>query len=130
MLRYARYWQAAGWLLCLIVLGVTMVPLNSAAFIDLPGIDKLAHLLAFLALTLWLTGAYQRHRYKALAVWLLVFGALIEIAQHTFGQRTAEALDWLANAGGISIGFALALVGLDQWCYWVEANCLGVRHDE
>ncbi len=75
--------------------------------------DKLAHTLAFMALTCSLltswelsTGVLRPQHY--FAVWLFgtLYGAFDEITQTPVG-RVCDLMDWLADIGGILIGLVL-----------------------
>lgn len=69
-----------------------------------PHADKLRHALGFAALT----AVGLRAGYRAipvLAIGLLLFGGVIEIAQGLFTTtRAAEWPDWAADAAGIALG--------------------------
>ncbi|MEM7279019.1 MAG: VanZ family protein, partial [Pseudomonadota bacterium] len=91
-----------------------------------PMMDKLQHLISFLALTLWFAGAYEKRHYLHLGIGLLLFGLSIEIVQGQTSHRTADLYDFLADALGVGLGLGLALAGFGRWCYWVE-SLLGVR---
>ncbi|KNX41715.1 VanZ like family protein [Roseovarius tolerans] len=68
----------------------------------LPGLDKLAHFLAFGALAAPLAFAYPRH-WRAVALAVLAYGGLIEIVQPYMG-RSAEWADLLADGVGAFLG--------------------------
>lgn len=118
-LRYAGYWQAAGWAMIVSVLVGALLPLGVQT--GMAGIDKLAHFLSFLLLTLWFNGIYRRSRYPVVALLLLGFGLAIELAQTAASQRVAELHDFVADGLGIAAGLALSLAGLGEWCTRVEA---------
>ncbi len=68
-----------------------------------PGVDKVVHVLLFLALAV--TGRWAGVRAGALGVLLLVYGALSEVVQAvTSLQRTGSLYDLLADAAGIALG--------------------------
>ncbi|MBT0959939.1 VanZ family protein [Denitromonas iodatirespirans] len=69
--------------------------------------DKLEHATAFLALGLLGQFAWARHG-RWVAIGLLAYGALIEVAQSFTAWRTGDAADWLADALGV--GLALLIV--------------------
>lgn len=78
--------------------------------------DKMQHIFAFLTLTLLAALAYPRAHWWVIAAWLMVYGALIEVAQAIPALgRDSSFLDWLADAG--SIFFVLALAGLFKWAH-------------
>jgi glycopeptide antibiotics resistance protein len=124
-LRYAVFWRFLSALLLIFVLAAMLAP---------PGwfgcgvyrrswfehADKLLHGLTFIVLAAWFAGLFERRWYLALAVWLTVFGLLVEACQHLVGYRTADWLDIAANSVGILIGLSFALVGLGGWGPWFE----------
>ena len=68
--------------------------------------DKAGHFLAFVGLGLLGLTAWPRQA-PALVVALLVYGALIEVAQMLTALRQAELLDWLADAAGVATALVL-----------------------
>ncbi len=72
--------------------------------------DKLRHLAAFasLAAVAILAGEPRPHQARNVALWLLAYGAFIELVQSQLPTRSASALDWLADALGIALGLLLA----------------------
>ncbi|QID19625.1 VanZ family protein [Nitrogeniibacter mangrovi] len=69
--------------------------------------DKVEHALAFT--TLGLLGAVARAgRPGPRAAGLLVYGALIEVAQGLTAYRTADVTDWLADAFGVALAALFA----------------------
>lgn len=100
-------------LFLLMVLGIfalALMPLQAPA-VDISQIDKLEHAAAFAFL--WLIGRRAGLPRWPLALGLLAYGAAIEVAQGVFTQsRQADALDWLADAAGITVGAALEWVWL------------------
>lgn len=90
----------------------------SGAGPDLPSrFDKLIHFFEYLALALLLHwGLVQQAKHE----WLLTFcavvfaglaiGSLDEFTQYFIPRRDSSIMDWLADAGGILVGTALATV--------------------
>lgn len=82
---------------------------------DLPGgeaWDKLLHFAAYAVLaTAGAIGFQGRRAALAVAVGLLLLGALLEIVQASIPGRQASVLDGLANAGGIAAGLAAVWTG-------------------
>lgn len=77
--------------------------------------DKLAHFLLYTGFTLLLFSDLRKNNAISMksiifvATFPIVFGGLIELAQHYFFQpRTAEWLDWFSNIGGVV--FALIVI--------------------
>ncbi|TDM09540.1 MAG: hypothetical protein C4K60_09890 [Ideonella sp. MAG2] len=71
--------------------------------------DKVQHAFAFF--TLWVLGA-RTGWWRALTLVgsLLALGALIELFQGMTGYREASVADWVADALGIGLGWALVSV--------------------
>jgi VanZ family protein len=66
-------------------------------------------------MTVWFCGQYSQSAYWRIALGLLAFGVLIEIAQRAVGYRTADLLDLGADLVGIAAGLAIALAGAGGW---------------
>lgn len=64
--------------------------------------DKAQHTLGFIVLTLLGLMAYGRTR-RGLLLWILGYGALIEIVQHFLPWRDGDVLDFLADALGVAV---------------------------
>jgi hypothetical protein len=103
----------------LVILGATLVPsdwlwLNDPAF-SFPVSDKWMHGITFAALSLWFCGQYERSSYWRIAIGLLAFGILIEIAQRAVGYRSADLIDLAADLAGIAAGLLIAVTGAGGW---------------
>jgi membrane associated rhomboid family serine protease len=73
-----------------------------------PGADKVEHALSF-ALLLWVGLRAGYRNLPALAIGLLALGGAVELAQGSLTTtRSAEWLDWFADATGIAFGWATA----------------------
>ncbi len=120
-------WWTLGWMIVAFILVSTLEPPRYVP--DLHIWDKLEHALAFFGMTLWFSGLIGRHRYGWLAVWLLLLGGGIEIAQGLMGWgRDMDIWDFVADALGVAVGLALALGGLSAWPRQVERT-LGLRSE-
>lgn len=132
-LRYARRWRVAGAVLLAFVLATTVMPavwlwpdrMSSMSWLE--NADKLAHFATFALLTLWFAGQYRPRSYWRIAIGLLAFGILIEVCQRAVGYRSAEWLDFGADAVGIIFGLAIAVAGAGGWCQPFEAWYIGRR---
>lgn len=118
-LRYAGAWRAMSVIALLAILGATLVPSDWLWFDD-PSFryrvsDKWMHGITFAALSLWFCGQYARSSYWRVALGLLAFGILIEIAQRVVGYRSADFLDLAADMVGITAGLLLGLTGIGGW---------------
>ena len=95
-------------LILTLTLTVTMLwPLDAPPPV-LKGSDKMAHLIAFAALSFPLS---RTGRFGLLPVFLgaSVFGGMIELIQPTF-NRSADMNDWVADIIGVVIGILCGLV--------------------
>ena len=78
--------------------------------------DKIAHLLAFVALAFLADRGWPERAFDwPAALWLLAYGALIELLQSTTKTRSAEFADLLADVAGIALyGFVIG-PALTRW---------------
>ena len=109
-LRYYLIWQAVGLTLIALViyLSLTAKPPSVPGF-DLPGADKLGHLLAYFLLMGWHVQIYHRRAIRiGLAVGFIMMGIVLEFAQGQGGMRMFEWFDALANSLGVIIAWSLA----------------------
>lgn len=111
---------AVAWLLvalyCLLIFLQSAFP-TPGGLPGIPGVDKLAHLLIYLLLGLLFGRAY-RLTFPGLAVpilfllaWLstALYGASDELHQAFVAARSADFIDWLADATGGALGAGLHL---------------------
>lgn len=125
-LRYSRRWQFASLLLLMTVLIAALMPvvwfwddrIGGLRWFD--NVDKWLHAFTFFVLAIWFTGMVARSRYGYVAIGLLVFGFIIEACQYLLTYRTADWTDAGANAAGILLGVALALLWTGGWCERIE----------
>lgn len=117
-LRWGKWWLVAGWLLVFSVIMLSVLP----GAIDLRGnmSDKTGHMIAYLVLTIWFAGVYNKSRYPWIVIGLIGLGGALELMQGRFFHRSAELVDLFANCVGIAIGILLSLVLLGGWCLRVE----------
>jgi VanZ family protein len=126
-LRLATLWWLGGWALILFILYSTLAP--SADVPNLHIWDKLEHAGAFFGLTMWFGGLIRRRRYPLLALWMLLLGAGIELAQGYMGWgRDMDARDFLADSLGVGVALVLLCVGLGQWAVFAE-RVLGLSRE-
>jgi VanZ family protein len=126
-LRFASLWWVIGWGLVLFISYSTLAPARYVP--DLHLWDKLEHATAFFGMTVWFAGVVRRSRYPVLAMWMLLFGAAIEILQGVMGLgRDMDFWDWVADAVGVSIALALVYFGLGRWTEYTE-RILGLARE-
>lgn len=118
-LRFPALWFAVGLVLAGLIAWGSLSPPDALPKVRLS--DKVQHVGAYVALTLWFAGLLARRRWVMLAAALIVFGLLIEVLQGAmpFG-RTSDARDLLANGLGIAAGLGLARLGLEGWASTFE----------
>lgn len=76
------------------------------------GWDKLDHWTAFFTLSLLAAHAYPRRPFWLIALALVGYGVAIEVAQFFTPDRSADAMDVVADSIGIGIYGLLQLVGV------------------
>jgi len=118
-LEFPRLWWLIGWALVAFILYSTLAPSY-----DVPNLhlwDKLEHAGAFFGVTLWFGGLIRRRRYALLALWMLLLGIAIELAQGYMGWgRDMDIHDVYADATGVAVAFALLGAGLSEWAVYAE----------
>jgi len=126
-LKLPQLWWLIGWALVLFILYSTLAPSDYVP--NLHVWDKLEHAGAFFGLTLWFGGLIRRRRYVLLAVWMLLLGIAIELAQGYMGLgRDMDIRDVYADATGVAIAFALLGAGLSHWAVYAE-RILGLSRE-
>jgi VanZ family protein len=126
-LQLVRIWWAAGWIL---VLFISISCLEPSRYVpNLHLWDKLEHALAFFGLTFWFGGLVRRRAYPLLVLWMLLFGAGIEVAQGVMGLgRDADVWDWVADSVGVALAITLVYLGLGSWMFRIE-QLLGLARE-
>ena len=113
------FWYVVGFVLVLLVVLTGLLPSS-----DLPSVsvnDKVEHFVAYAGLALWFGGLTVPNHYYRLALWLLVLGGGIEIAQGVMHMgREADWHDFFADAVGVGAGLVACLAGLRHWASWIE----------
>ena len=112
-LRFRGLWLLIGYsLIALIVyLSVTSDPVDLDT--GLPFQDKLFHMLAYFTLTAWFVQIY--HVKRQLNGWAIAFiclGLSMEYVQSFEPTRQADFADMIANAIGVTLGYALSATPL------------------
>lgn len=79
-----------------------LMPLAVPPAMSVPGLDKVVHVLLFLWLTLTALWIWRK---TAVIHVVLILGALIELTQSLTPYRSAEMLDWLADALGVLLAW-------------------------
>jgi len=78
--------------------------------------DKASHMVGHGALAAYFTGLVPRHRWWQIFLYLMLFGAVIEVAQYSMHVgRNGDPRDLLANAAGLSLGLLVGWLGVSRW---------------
>jgi hypothetical protein len=119
-LKFSVLWWTAGWIILALVTWGSLSPAGQEPPVWWPR-DKVLHFSAYCTMAFWFAGTMQRRLYPYLALFLLIFGGGIEIAQGLMGYgRDADWRDLLANAMGIGTALILAYAGLGTWMAKIE----------
>jgi len=102
---------------------------------DLPGVfelnDKVSHMAGHGALAMYFSGLVARRNWWKIFLYLMIFGALIEVAQYYMHLgRNGDPRDLVANIIGVSLGLLLGWLGVSRWpglVAWVFARREAVR---
>lgn len=106
---------AAFWAAMVLVGALSLVPATELPAQVFSIWDKAQHAGGFLLLALLGGLAYPTSRGKVL-IGLLVYGALIEVAQSATGWRNGDLFDLLADAVGVWLGALLLAIPL-SWSH-------------
>lgn len=93
-------WLTLTFLLMGTISGLSLWPLTE--FPEVPGTDKIHHLIAYAALTFPVAFAQPKGWHRLLPVFI-IFGGIIELIQ-PWVNRYADWLDLTANIGGVCLG--------------------------
>lgn len=121
-----RVWWVLGVLLIVAATIVCLIP-NTEIPKDFELNDKVSHLIGHGALAAYFAGLMPRRSWWKIFVLLLLFGTVIECAQHymQFG-REGDPRDVIANSLGTVLGLVAARCGLARWPEFA-ARLLGQR---
>ena len=115
-LRLATLWYAIGAGLLLAVAVLSLMPLP-----DVGVGDKTSHVATYFVLAGYFgVLARRRQSLPRVALGLVIYGALIEIAQGLTGYRYAEWGDLLANLAGTLAGLLLHFTPLGRLLDWID----------
>lgn len=102
-LRGRAVWLTLGWVMVAAVVWGSLTPAPPSA-----GNDKLGHFAVYGVLMFWFAQLYLRR--LAWAAGFIALGIALEFAQGWLGYRSFELYDMLANALGVLLGWAGALL--------------------
>lgn len=103
-LVFRHLWQAIGWLMVAVVMGLTLMP--QPPQVSVVTWDKAQHFLAYAGLMFWFRQAFAPH--ARWVIFLILLGVIQEFIQGWSGHRHFEYADMLANTLGVGCGFLLA----------------------
>lgn len=119
--RIAGYWKAAGWMLVLAIIALSLTP--APPHLNVEQGDKLGHLAAYGLVTLWFAQLYAGLRQRTwLVVGMVALGIALEYAQRATGYRSFEVADMIADALGVAIGWLAAPPRLPNLLAWAEKH--------
>ncbi len=99
-----------GWLLVAVIIWLSLTPSPPSIDIGIAQIDKLEHFSAYGSLMFWFAQLYLRTPVRAAyAIGFVAMGIALEFIQAHVG-RDFEIADMVADAVGVAIGWAAALV--------------------
>ena len=100
---------ALGWTWAMTIVWLSLMP--SPPTIEFEQADKLGHFFAYGLLMFWFCQLYSARRTRgAYALGFAALGVGMELAQRALGYRTYEPFDMAANALGVALGWAAALL--------------------
>lgn len=102
-----RLARLAFWGLALAVTGLSLTPVEHLPPQVFDWWDKAQHALGFAALAIAARLAHPALCGRWLVAGLLLHGAAIELAQAASGWRHGDVADWIADALGVGLGWAL-----------------------
>jgi VanZ family protein len=119
-LRYAWLWWTIGYVLLVWTVNDSLErhpPNFGGLFLS----DKVLHFTGYFLLATWFGGVARRSRYWVVGLGLIAFSGVLEILQGVMHNgRSAEWLDLLANACGVTTALVFASFGLGRWMIWIE----------
>jgi VanZ family protein len=101
-----RVGLALGWAWAAAIVYFSLAPGLPQSGVE--GGDKLAHFLAYTALTYWFSQFYFHSTRLAYALGFVAMGIGLEFVQGALGYRSFELADMAANALGVLCGLAAA----------------------
>ena len=104
-----RVWVALGWAWAAAIVWLSLTPAPPEVEVEYG--DKLGHFIAYGVLMFWFSQLYLRRTTRiAYAAGFIALGVGLEFTQGALGYRTYELFDMYANALGVLLGWAAALV--------------------
>ena len=108
-MRMRRLHLAIGWALIGAILWLSLTP--QPPQVDFEHSDKVGHFIAYGGLMLWFCQLYRASRARIIcAAAFIAMGVAIEFMQGWTGYRSFEVYDMVADALGVILGWAVALL--------------------
>jgi VanZ family protein len=102
-------WLTLGWAMVAAVVWLSLTP--SPPKVDFEESDKLGHFIGYGTLMFWFSQLYVDKAARiGYAAGFAAMGVALEFAQDQLGYRTYEVFDMYANALGVLLGWAAALI--------------------
>lgn len=122
--QYARLWHTLGWLMVAAVIVLSVSPEVPSVF-DVPGSDKVNHVVAYLTLMFWFCQLHHDPRRQFwVGVGLFALGLCLELVQGLLVFRAAELADALADGCGILIGWCVVKTRLGNLLPYLDGGLL------
>ena len=102
-----RLYLALGWTMIAAVVWLSLTP--APPEVDFAQSDKVGHLLSYAVLAFWFSQLYDGARRLFYLIGFVAMGLTLEFAQGALGYRTLDAMDMIANALGVLLGWGAAL---------------------
>jgi VanZ family protein len=116
-LKAIHLWEALGWLLLMAVVVLSLVQIDQP--IEISGVDKFEHVLAYGVLMYW-WGMVQPGRLLRWVMFLPALGFGLELAQLRMPGRFMEWRDVLANLAGVVLAFMLLRTRARDLLAWTD----------
>ncbi len=117
--RARKLWLVIGWLLVLLVIYLSLVPIAIEVPVD-EG-DKFGHVAAYVVLMFWFSNCYETLNTRSrFAIGFVALGVGLEFVQGGTSYRTFEVADMAADAIGVALGWALAPPRLPNFLRSIE----------
>ncbi len=122
--HYSRLWHTLGWLMVAAVIVLSVAP-EVPSVVDVPGSDKVDHVVAYMSLMFWFCQLHgERRRWLWLGVGLFGLGVCLELVQGLLAFRTASLTDALANGCGILMGWWVVRTRLGHLLPYLDGRLL------
>lgn len=120
-LKYRFVWLTLGYAIVTLVVYLSLTSKPVSIDISLPYQDKVFHAFAYFVLMSWFMQIYHdRFQRTMIALVFIFMGITLEYLQSFDRARMFEVADMVANSGGVTLGFCLALTRARNSLAWFE----------